>query len=620
MPRAARACLVLVLGACLGLLLTSPPTLADSGERVTTVLQPGWNLAGWTEPEAPVSAIFDAVPGLEAVYAWDADDQRFRGAFPMDTRSLGDLETLTPGMGLWLWLGGTEAVTWMRPLFPLSTVVSLHEGWNLVVWAGDDRVATNDALRFLDDVLENVTDGGGRELVALTTGGAFWFRVSASREWVQGYERPLIEFMGDFSPQEKADRETLLDMVVAFYVKRYGVAVPELTVRFGDAGADMVCAGYGAKVVYLKEPCTGAIAHEYGHALQEYLATREESGQWGVRVTRNPRWLDEGVANHWSALFEAENGVRDFEEYLSTVVQSVRKFEDPLQSFEKVLRDGLHYNLASLATDNLVSLSSESALFQYYKTRSYREAWEDNFLGVFGLSTEAFYNRFEEHRARVAPPLHRFRGTILGPDGEPVGGVKVFINSLSGGEAWTATTGPNGAFDGPAPGGASPHELSLDFPFDDASVCHLGWYDGVGGVTTAYASRGEPLPGGAAITIRLPEAPSRLCFRIAGTVIGSGQNPLSGVYVAIHGRGPSSGMNIGVETAADGTFTIMARHGMYSVQLHSATVRSCTLHGNALGAGEAIVTVNGEDVTSLTLNVTEARREGPSWTPCVMAR
>ncbi len=62
--------------------LASPPLAAADGEEaVTNELQPGWNLAGWTEEEAEVSAIFDDIPQLEAVFGWDAFTGKYLWAF-----------------------------------------------------------------------------------------------------------------------------------------------------------------------------------------------------------------------------------------------------------------------------------------------------------------------------------------------------------------------------------------------------------------------------------------------------------------------------------------------------------------------------------------------------------
>ena len=151
---------------------------------MTTELQPGLNLAGWTEPEADVSAIFEAIPALEAVYAWDAEGQRYRLAVLTQSGPRGDLDTLTPGMGLWLHLGGDEPFTWTRPLSSQAGLVSLHEGWNLVVWAGEIAVA--DALSRLGDVLEEAVDEDGRPYLFLSRGNAFWLRVSEATEWSRG--------------------------------------------------------------------------------------------------------------------------------------------------------------------------------------------------------------------------------------------------------------------------------------------------------------------------------------------------------------------------------------------------------------------------------------------------
>ena len=188
-----RACpaVLVVLTIGLGLFSTLGTAAADSGDTVTTELQPGLNLAGWTEAEAPIEAIFDAIPQLEAVYAWDAESQRFGVAFGTDSGLLGDLDTLTPGMGLWLAIAGEEPVTWTRPLVPQTGLAPLHEGWNLVVWAGDIPVI--DALRMLGDALEVIADEEGREPLSLARGDAFWLKVSAAGEWDRGDAPQRVE-------------------------------------------------------------------------------------------------------------------------------------------------------------------------------------------------------------------------------------------------------------------------------------------------------------------------------------------------------------------------------------------------------------------------------------------
>ncbi len=111
--------------------LPSPPlAAADAGETVTTELQPGWNLAGWTGEEAEVSVLFEAIPQLEAVFRWDAFTGEYLWAFRDESRSTDTLTTLTPAMGLSLYVGGTETVEWTRPLTPHSGATTLRPGWS----------------------------------------------------------------------------------------------------------------------------------------------------------------------------------------------------------------------------------------------------------------------------------------------------------------------------------------------------------------------------------------------------------------------------------------------------------------------------------------------------------
>ena len=203
--------IALVIG--LGLFSTLGTAVADSGDSVTTVLKPGLNLAGWTEAEASVEAIFDAIPELELVYAWDAENQRFRWAARVDSLLRGDLDTLTPGMGLWLAIAGEEPVSWTRPLIPQTGLAPLHEGWNLVVWGGDDGIVTSDALQEIDDLAGEAVDANGEPLVTLTTGSPFWLKVPAAKQWWQLDEPPQIEFASDYSPEEQQELRGQVDAV-----------------------------------------------------------------------------------------------------------------------------------------------------------------------------------------------------------------------------------------------------------------------------------------------------------------------------------------------------------------------------------------------------------------------
>ena len=121
---------------------------------LTTQLQPGWNMAGWLGPDAPVSELFEAVPALERVYAWDSAHERYQRALP-NTTPLHGLRRLKTGMGLWLRVGGDSAVEWTRPVSEDHVLLSLPAGRHLVGWTGRDGEAFADSAgRFGDALIE----------------------------------------------------------------------------------------------------------------------------------------------------------------------------------------------------------------------------------------------------------------------------------------------------------------------------------------------------------------------------------------------------------------------------------------------------------------------------------
>ena len=115
-----------------GLAPASPSEPADETAEagtIVTVLQPGWNMVGWIGPETATSELFEEIPTLQRVSAWDAEAQQYQRATRASSE---ELRTLTPGMGLWLRLGGNDAVRWTRPAVPDGLVLRLHRGLNFV--------------------------------------------------------------------------------------------------------------------------------------------------------------------------------------------------------------------------------------------------------------------------------------------------------------------------------------------------------------------------------------------------------------------------------------------------------------------------------------------------------
>jgi hypothetical protein len=278
---------LLVLAIGLALFASPRPVAAESDDTVTTVLQPGLNLAGWTEEAAPVETIFERIPELLMVYSWDADFQRFRLAVRADPDGFGDLRMLTPGMGLWLWIAGDEPVTWTRPLVRSTSGSQLHAGWNLVVWAGEDRAVARDVLADIDDILELAADGQGRALRTLNRGQAFWVDLSSGgRNWDQLYEPPRIEFVSSLPPQQEQEVRDHIDDVVAYYFQRLGFRVPGVTVRYADPELFGCSGNYRAPVINMTD-CLKIFAHEYVHAIQQHLtAGGRHPPLWFRRVTQ----------------------------------------------------------------------------------------------------------------------------------------------------------------------------------------------------------------------------------------------------------------------------------------------------------------------------------------------
>ena len=454
-------------------------------EMITTELQPGWNLAGWTEEKAPVADLFDAIPQLEAVYSWDAATQSFRGAVRSDSGPEGALDTVAPGLGLWLAIGGAEQVPWTRPILPSSGLVSLAQGWNLVNWSGHEGLPPAEAFASLGAELRgaaawDLTTGqfalyyaeappAFNTLPPLVRGEAVWLHSATARHWLQpGSAEPKLEFSSAFSPERQAELQAMVNEAFGIFAHWFGLVVPNLTVQYGQNERGILCA-YSSNVIYLTERCYRAIGHEYSHAIQEYLAPSVHGG---------PAWLIEGVANLWSAQYHEARGDRTYETHIhETTLPLAQGTPVLLQSMEDTLAvDGFttpNYSVAHLAIDRLVALAGEDRTFRYHQERATYQTWQDAFQNVFGLSVEDFYEDFAEHRAEVAPPLPQVAGTVLDHEGNPLAGARLQAEPQEGQPGAWATTGDDGSFSLRVHEGA--FLLEVHTP-DGEGTRHAGWY------------------------------------------------------------------------------------------------------------------------------------------------
>ncbi len=561
-----------------------PPRMA------TTTLRPGWNLAGWTAEETDAGALFDVIPALEAVSGWDAGTQSFERATRGDPAGAGDLTTIAPGMGLWLRLSGEEPVTWTRPAAPAGGFVSLQPGWNLVAWAGRDGAAPEDAFAFLgEDLLaaaawESVAGefrryypGAPSEvntLRRLELGEALWLKVGAARRWLQpGAAAPAVEFVSYFSPEQRETLQVALDDIVAYFAERLGIAIPGLTVRFGD---DSVQSGGayrpGNRTIYMRSythimspTYNSVLAHEYGHAAQHYLAGPDG---WG------PVWLYESVATHWAAQYQHLSGRSQYSEYISEVIASTRQGNTPLQEGEtRAGLSRLQGKSGQLAVDWLVDLAGADSLRYYFSLRSLGETWQDSFREAFGLEAHDFYPKFEEYRSRVAPSYaKRVAGVVLGPGGQPEEGVRVqyFSSEHDAIGLYGGRTDDEGRFSWAIDGGS--YFVGLAHGED----CPLPWYTTDDRIGLAVGNRARIDVGEVDIqglTLTLSRSRSEVCREVQGVITDLEGNPRAGVYVfPLEAETARLLVSSQVITDGSGTFVITIPRGHYRLQVRPPTV------------------------------------------------
>ena len=519
-----------------------------STDTVTTVLQPGWNLAGWTEDEAGVSAIFEAIPRLEAVYSWDTLRHRFSGAFREDFGQAHGLTTLTPGMGLFLYLGGTEAVEWTRPLNPRTGATTLRPGWNLVTWAGPDGIAADEALEVLGDVVVEAQGIDSDALTTLRTGRAFWLRVSSLKEWWQ-LDTPPIAIFGFSVPKHRRgplNRE--VDSVVTYFGRQLGVGVSELRIRFGHDYA--ACSEYVHGTVFLNSVCLDSLPYEYVHALQDELGRRNG------RENNEPDWLAVGAAAYWSGRYEAWRAFQSYETRLRhTVIPVARETALPLERFwnEGSVRTARTHALSHLAVDWLVNHAGEEALFNFY-AQERPSAWPSRFKAAFGLSVTEFYQAFETYRADVAPVTHRITGTFVDASAKPLPSIGVAIHTPDG-----KVVARGGGVSGPTTFDVEVPEGSYLLSFH-VGTCHIGWYGRYGRIANSQAEAEliRSSPRGADLRVQF----TRLCSSIQGVIRDTDGASIGGVQAEAFSTTSRRSAAKALSDEA-GSFSLDVRDGSY---------------------------------------------------------
>jgi hypothetical protein len=452
---------LLAIGAAtvlLGTALAPASASAEEGEAeetsvVTTELHPGWNMVGWLGPETPVSELFTDMPAIREVRAWDSIDQRYNGA---SRDGPDELHTLTPGLGLWLYLGGDAPVTWQRPVAPGQVWLTLSTGSNLVAWPGESPPARETLGRLGASLVlaarwnaelqrfELHTPGTPDSINPLTTvrsGEAIWLLVADGEPWrVLGPEQPRFEFAAGITPEERESVFRRVGSVVAYFAEQFGVVSTDFTLSVGTVPG---CA-LNRTVIWTGVTSVECVARSYFRTLVWQLSEGASLG---------PDWMTEGPHRYAEALY----------------MESVREEGDERTGYDRARRFAIFGSLGSprldeppgtaaggeygdlgfLATEWLVDRFGPEAFMDYYRRLPSSPDWEGAFEAAFGVSIDDFYTAFEAHRAEVAPqaphvadpavrPAIRFLGNIPEETRSAIQGeldsVTAFFTDYLGGE------------------------------------------------------------------------------------------------------------------------------------------------------------------------------------------
>ncbi|MXY79220.1 MAG: hypothetical protein F4Y94_05950 [Chloroflexi bacterium] len=410
------------------------PAEASRVATITTVLHSGWNMVGWVGPETPASDLFNEIPALSGVVAWDSEAGGYRHRARPIVHLLDPL-TLTPGRGLWLYLDGEAPFEWMREASEDSVLLELQTGRNLIAWAGRDGTPIEEAVERFGERLVRAwrwdadasryrlyhPHAATNSLTELNHGDAILVELTEDvRWWQSGTAPPPVVFLGEVGDERQSEIRESVDGARAVFAERWGVEVAP-TIYVGDPesiaptyrrisgqeppGACGVQAGYVIFVFCFNEDI---VAHEYFHTLQYDLS----AGGYADA----PAWIVEGSAVY-AALVHV--GVSDPATSIRSALDERADIEVPLirrhtlPSLDKItefadfwaLPSNLGYTLGFLAVDRLVQRAGEQSMLDFFAALPGARRWQEAFESAFGLTADDFYGEFEAYRAMIAPPL-----------------------------------------------------------------------------------------------------------------------------------------------------------------------------------------------------------------------
>lgn len=399
------------------------PARADSSQIVTTLHQ-GWNLVGWVDVETPVDQLFgdEGIPRLESVQAWDSVEQRWLTAAPDG----GDLQTLTPGMGLWLRVSPGAPFEWHRVRGRYANSTMLRPGENLVAWSALDAVPAAVGLRQVRDAATMIGAWDAEKqrwrlavphaphslwtLTQFNHGDAIWIDAADEIEWRQlTGESPRVTFIGDVSDEQRKTTLAEFELIRETFAMKFGgvsSAVDVLVFENGDVkqawrkrhkgnASTPPCGEAGSgEITYNLECGVSTLAHEYFHELQWRTGD-------SIRSLSTPyAWLKEGTAELASFLFADSSQPGEFERQIRAAWTAVTTSDQSLSDATSGL---IRYTGGAVAAYMLAQRAGTDALLRYLRDlhpvgqeRSHSRSASDVFAQTFSISLNDFYHEWEQ--------------------------------------------------------------------------------------------------------------------------------------------------------------------------------------------------------------------------------
>ncbi|MCY3922532.1 MAG: carboxypeptidase-like regulatory domain-containing protein [Chloroflexi bacterium] len=607
--------------------------------------------------------LFARLPQVGLIYSWDADSGRYEIAAPRLPSRFWTLRFLEPGRGYVLRVGGAEAVDWERAVLPAKGLVRLRSGVNWSAWAGPDDWAIADVARGVGSSLLSIRSSdliydpsvpeSMDDWPAVQRGDALEVSVRRDVNWLQPtFVMPEIHYAGNVDHGVRRLNERDLVATLEYSARELGVQADPFSlvvVVAGDAKSahdkttelghpwewesfrnfwQRAGGWYSSDqdAFYLKssswEGSSGGryhrgryvVLHEYIHALQFQLM-----GDNYIDLN----WLLEGSAN-W---FDSELSTQDRNGYplsrkLINALNQASK-GPPLEEIESS-NETWQYSFGLVAADLLVERAGKGATLDFYRVLAPGRAgpggrWETwptmrtAFAAAFGLTIEEFYDEFEvlmtkrRGSATRGPAGNEFAlaGTIVNSDGTPRVGASLEAREYRDGHpaGWDrrATSREDGTFEVFVRKRAD-YVIWIELG-DDGANCQFWWLQSSDAVKPSddqasliEIGSSQPDP----ITIRVDADQCR--WRIAGTLIGPDNQPLSGIEV----RAQREGSSTLVRTERDGSFTFVATQpGSYQL---SADLGGCRLYWNAGNPSwteeqAGTIEVVNQDITDIRLRV-----------------